>query len=85
MISGVRVHRSSGDIDIHAPIIISNVGVLNTLSLLPPTIKEKSSLQRLVSQNKVKSSLACVQVFVGLKGTPEELKLKAQNIWAYSS
>ena len=82
---GVRVHRSSGDIDIHAPLIISNTGLFNTVALMPPEIREKSSLNRMVTEKKVKSSLACLQVFVGLKGSPEELKLKAQNVWAYSS
>ncbi len=41
---GVRVEKSSGNVDIHAPLVISDAGVLNTFhKLLPPEVASKSS------------------------------------------
>ena len=83
---GVRVHRSSGDVDIYAPLVISNAGVMNTMTyLLPTDIAQKSPMYSLIKKDKVRPSIACVQLFVGLRGTSKELGLKAQNIWTYTS
>ncbi|CAH1788912.1 unnamed protein product [Owenia fusiformis] len=83
--TGVRVHRSSGDVDIPAPIIISGVGVINTLhKLLPREVATNSSLYKYVGQgNRLQSGMGCMSLFVGLNGTKDELDLKAQNTWAY--
>ena len=41
---GVRVHKGD-DIDIRAPIVISDAGVMNTFTrLLPPEVAQKSGL-----------------------------------------
>ena len=83
---GVRVHRSSGDVDIHAPIVISNAGVMNTMTyLLPPEVAQRAPLYKFIQNGTTKVSPACLQVFVGLKGTAKELKMKAQNVWSYNS
>lgn len=42
--TGVRVHKSSGDIDILAPMVISDAGVFNTMEkLLPKEVAIRSS------------------------------------------
>ena len=41
--AGVRVARPSGDVDVSAPIVISDAGLINTYqSLLPPEVAQKS-------------------------------------------
>ena len=35
-LAGVRVKKTSGDIDVHAPIVISNAGIANTFGKLLP-------------------------------------------------
>eukprot|EP00058_Branchiostoma_floridae_P011490 XP_002596978.1 hypothetical protein BRAFLDRAFT_121337 [Branchiostoma floridae] len=79
---GVRVHKSSGDVDIHAPVVISGVGFTNTYKyLLPTQIVEKHGLNDIFQY--VKPGVGALSVFIGLKGTKEELGLKAQNTWAF--
>ncbi|XP_078572011.1 all-trans-retinol 13,14-reductase-like isoform X1 [Branchiostoma floridae x Branchiostoma japonicum] len=79
---GVRVHKSSGDVDIHAPVVISGVGFTNTYKyLLPAQIVEKHGLNDIFQY--VKPGVGALSVFIGLKGTKEELGLKAQNTWAF--
>ncbi|KAI8492213.1 hypothetical protein Bbelb_301100 [Branchiostoma belcheri] len=79
---GVRVHKSSGDVDIHAPVVISAVGFTNTYKyLLPREIVMKHGLDDIFQH--VKPGVGALSVFVGLKGTKEELGLKAQNTWAF--
>ncbi|XP_066301641.1 all-trans-retinol 13,14-reductase-like isoform X2 [Branchiostoma lanceolatum] len=79
---GVRVHKSSGDVDIHAPVIVSGVGFTNTYKyLLSAEIVEKHGLNDIFQH--VKPGVGALSVFIGLKGTKEELGLKAQNTWAF--
>ena len=43
LLAGVTIHRSSGDVNVYAKYIISDVGVKNTFkSMLPRQIAEKS-------------------------------------------
>ena len=43
--SGVRVHKPGGDIDVMAPLVISDAGVVNTFkTLLPKEIACKSGM-----------------------------------------
>ena len=66
--------------------MVSNAGVINTLfHLLPPEVAEQSPMYGLVNRSQVVPSTACLQVFVGLRGTASDLGLKAQNVWAYPS
>jgi all-trans-retinol 13,14-reductase len=80
---GVRVARSSGPVDLFAPLIISDAGVVNTFTkLLAPEVAKKSSITRLIG-SKIDSGVGCMSLFVGLNGTTEELQIKPKNIWAY--
>ena len=43
VISGVRVHKSSGDVDVFAKMVISDAGAINTFKrLLPVDLAVKS-------------------------------------------
>ena len=43
LIAGVRVSRGENDVDVYAPLVISDAGLVNTFkTLLPPTIADKS-------------------------------------------
>ncbi|XP_013411802.1 putative all-trans-retinol 13,14-reductase [Lingula anatina] len=80
---GVRVHKSSGDIDITAPLIISDAGVFNTLNtLLPKEVAQKSTVFPYLP--KLKNGWGGFNIFIGLKGTKEELGLKPSNVWAFT-
>ncbi|XP_077979098.1 all-trans-retinol 13,14-reductase-like [Glandiceps talaboti] len=80
--SGVRVQKSSGDIDIHAPLIISGAGFFNTFNrLLPPQALGKAGFKPIIKD--IQHGVGAMSLFVGLKGTKEELKLHARNYWAF--
>ena len=83
-VTGVAVKRGNQSVLIHAPLVISDAGIFNTYNkLLPREISEKFNLNS--SLKKVQSGIAALQVFVGLKGSPEELKVKVGgNVWAFT-
>ena len=89
-VAGVTVEYHDGkpnlktQSEIRAPIVISNAGIINTYSkLLPPVIQEKYQLGSDLEQ--VKSGMGAMALFVGLKGSNEELGLKvASNTWAFT-
>ena len=79
---GVVVSKGGQDHIIQAPLIVSSAGLKITCQLLSKVEVENGSAQKTVS--KVGPSVSCVQVFVGLKGTAEELGIpKGQNIWLW--
>ena len=79
------MERSSGDIDLFAPVIISDAGAINTFHvLLPREIALKSSYSRLLGAKLVESGVGAMSIFVGLRGTAEELGIKPQNIWSFT-
>lgn len=62
--------------------IISGTGILNTYhKLIPPVIADKHKLQ--LQTKKLTPSAAHVSLYIGLNGTPEELKLPKANYWIY--
>lgn len=62
--------------------IVSNAGLITTYTkLLPNFIIEKHRLKEQL--NKVKHSVAHVSLYIGLEGTPEDLKLPKTNYWIY--
>ena len=62
--------------------IISGAGILNTYGkLLPKKIQEKYQFRSKLS--KVKRSVAHACLYIGLEGSPEELKLPKTNYWIY--
>ena len=66
----------------YAPLIISGVGVMNTFKKMIP--EEHSLYKEFSSQlTKVKPSVAYGCLYLGLNGTPEELKLPKKNLWIY--
>ncbi|XP_035689153.1 all-trans-retinol 13,14-reductase-like [Branchiostoma floridae] len=82
--TGVRVQdKKVGEVDIHAPVIVSATGVYNTYhNLLPTEVAQNTGLGDVLKA--VSQSCSCLSVFVGLRGTKEELGLKAQNIWLFA-
>ncbi|XP_068118206.1 all-trans-retinol 13,14-reductase-like [Hyperolius riggenbachi] len=80
--TGVAVQRKEGEVLIHAPIIISDAGLFNTYErLLPPEVKAAPEVASIMS--KLQCAMGCFLVFVGLRGTSEELGLKSTNLWLY--
>lgn len=78
----VGVKMEGGD-TIYAPQIIAACGVPNTYKkLLPSEVVPKHLLNKI---EQVGYSCSMVYLFVGLKGTPEELKLRSANIWHWPS
>ncbi|EGV44689.1 NAD(P)/FAD-dependent oxidoreductase [Bizionia argentinensis JUB59] len=62
--------------------IVSSAGVFTTYNkLLPPAIVEKHKL--LKNLQKVNPSVAHVSLYIGLEGSPEELKIPKTNYWIY--
>ncbi|CAK8672438.1 unnamed protein product [Clavelina lepadiformis] len=83
---GVKVSKMSSSLkqEIRAPLVISAAGYFNTFKeMLPKSMSEKHGiLQKLPC---IKPGVSCLQVMVGLKGSPEELGLQAKNFWIVSS
>ena len=79
-VTGVVVQHNKKSVPVKAPLVISNAGILNTYSRLLP-----SNLYGLnMILNKVKSGIATLHLFVGLRGNYEELEVKVNsNIWAF--
>jgi all-trans-retinol 13,14-reductase len=62
--------------------VISNAGVVNTFSkLLPPVIGKK--LGYVQKTQSLERSMSHVGMYIGLKGTAEELQLPKTNLWIY--
>lgn len=51
------------------------------MKLLPEEVARTSPIWPLACS--AKPGIGCFSVFVGLKGTTEELGLSSQNVWAY--
>ncbi|WP_240554889.1 phytoene desaturase family protein [Oceanicoccus sagamiensis] len=69
---------------IFAPTIISNAGAINTFTkLLPSSISQSLGYQQ--KAESVERSMSHLGMYIGLKGTPEELDLPKTNLWIYPS
>ncbi|XP_062859497.1 inactive all-trans-retinol 13,14-reductase-like [Trichomycterus rosablanca] len=81
---GVTVRKGQEDVEVRAPVIISNCGVFNTFQkLLPPEISAKPEVQnRLTSMTPGQGSLL---VFSGFDATQEELGISSTNLWLFKS
>lgn len=67
---------------IEAPCVISSAGVMNTFQrLLPPDVVRKAGYDELLKT--VTPSSAHLGLYIGLKGTAEELGLPRTNFWIY--
>ncbi|MEK9614244.1 MAG: NAD(P)/FAD-dependent oxidoreductase [Flavobacteriaceae bacterium] len=66
----------------YAKNIVSNTGIVSTYKrLLPKVIVEKLGLNNRLK--KIKQSVAHASLYVGLKGSPEELQIPKTNFWIY--
>uniref|UniRef100_A0A8C5MSZ7 All-trans-retinol 13,14-reductase n=1 Tax=Leptobrachium leishanense TaxID=445787 RepID=A0A8C5MSZ7_9ANUR len=76
---GVAVKAKGHDtMNIFAPIIISDAGIFNTYEkLLPPEIKALPDIQNQLGL--VRHGMGGFSLFIGIKGTKEDLKLPAAN------
>ncbi|MGD8825882.1 MAG: NAD(P)/FAD-dependent oxidoreductase [Myxococcales bacterium] len=68
--------------ELRAPVVVSDAGVLNTFGkLLPREVAETTGLGS--KAREVGSSVAHLSLYVGLKGTTDELQLQKTNLWVY--
>ncbi|MCW3104177.1 MAG: NAD(P)/FAD-dependent oxidoreductase [Bacteroidetes bacterium] len=74
------VEMENGDI-LRAGKIISNAGIHNTYNKLIRAEKSESTTEI----NNLKASISHICLYVGLKGTDDELALPKHNIWLYNS
>uniref|UniRef100_A0A3B4A526 Amine oxidase domain-containing protein n=1 Tax=Periophthalmus magnuspinnatus TaxID=409849 RepID=A0A3B4A526_9GOBI len=79
---GVTVLKGKEEIEVHAPVVISNAGIFNTFQkFLPQHIQEKPGIKSLLGM--VRHGMGSFLVFVGLDGTKEELGIVSTNFWMY--
>ena len=76
---GVRMADGS---ELTAPVVISDAGAANTYSrLLPRPVAEAHGLIQRLRRLKASEGHACL--YIGLRGTAEELGLPKHNFWIY--
>ena len=68
--------------ELRAPVVISNVGVINTFERLVPSDLAQS-IGYAAKARDLGASVAHLSLYVGLKGTTEELQLEKTNLWCY--
>ncbi|NNE20211.1 MAG: NAD(P)/FAD-dependent oxidoreductase [Myxococcales bacterium] len=68
--------------ELRAPVVISNVGVINTFERLVPSDLAQS-IGYAAKARDLGTSVAHLSLYVGLKGTTEELQLEKTNLWCY--
>ncbi|KAM7386080.1 hypothetical protein PAMA_008956 [Pampus argenteus] len=79
---GVTVLKGQEEIEVRAPVVISNAGIFNTFQkFLPQHIQDKPEIQSLLGL--VRHGMGSFLVFVGLDGTKEELGIVSTNYWMY--
>uniref|UniRef100_A0A672USU3 Amine oxidase domain-containing protein n=1 Tax=Strigops habroptila TaxID=2489341 RepID=A0A672USU3_STRHB len=81
---GVAVQKGPSEeeeVEIFAPIVISDAGIFNTFGkLLPPQLRSHPVSSRLAM---VRHGMGSFLVFVGLWGSAAELRLPPTNFWIY--
>lgn len=81
---GVNVKKGTETHSYKAPIIISNAGAYNTFQrLLPPEVANYSYFTSLLKE--MKPGMTAMSIFVGLNASNEDLGLKPQNTWAFTT
>ncbi|XP_044037978.1 all-trans-retinol 13,14-reductase-like [Siniperca chuatsi] len=79
---GVTVLKGQEEIEVHAPVVISNAGIFNTFQkFLPQHVQENQEIRSLLRM--VRHGMGSFLVFVGLDGTKEELGIVSTNFWMY--
>lgn len=81
---GVKVRRGQEEVEVHAPVIVSNCGIFSTFQkLLPPEIQVKPDIQERL--NLMKHGRGSLLLFSGFDGTEEELGLVSTNFWLFKN
>ncbi|XP_062382106.1 inactive all-trans-retinol 13,14-reductase-like [Sardina pilchardus] len=79
---GVAVRKGQEEVEVKAPIVISNCGLFNTFKyLLPPQIQMKHDIQ--TRAQMMKPGKACVLLFCGFDATAEELGVTPTTLWLF--
>lgn len=79
---GVSVKKGQDVVNIFAPVVISDAGIFNTYErLLPEKLRALPGIQRQLSM--VQHGAGGFSVFIGLRGSKEELELQAKNYYVY--
>ncbi|XP_038610205.1 all-trans-retinol 13,14-reductase-like, partial [Tachyglossus aculeatus] len=80
---GVAVRRAGRDeVEIEAPVVISDAGIFNTYQhLLPPKARSHPGIRAQLSL--VRPGMGSFLVFVGLRGDSAQLGLPSTNHWIY--
>jgi len=83
-VCGVKVSKGQEVVEILAPMVISSAGLYNTFqTLLPKELANKSYYTDICKT--LKPGVGAMNVFLGLNKSKEELGLKRQNMWAFTS
>ncbi|ROJ94860.1 All-trans-retinol 13,14-reductase [Anabarilius grahami] len=81
---GVAVKTEGEDVEVRAPVIISNVGMFTTFKkLLPPEIQANPGIQDYL--HTLKPGKGFFQVFAGFNATKEDLGISSTNMRLYKS
>uniref|UniRef100_A0A8C3XH75 All-trans-retinol 13,14-reductase n=1 Tax=Cyanoderma ruficeps TaxID=181631 RepID=A0A8C3XH75_9PASS len=81
---GVAVRAGPGqeELEIRAPLVISDAGLFNTFGkLLPPHVRSHPGVRSRLAM--VRPGMGSFLVFVGLRGSAAELGLPPTNFWIY--
>ncbi|MEQ2225140.1 hypothetical protein ILYODFUR_014502 [Ilyodon furcidens] len=79
---GVKVKKGQEEVEVHAPVVVSNCGVFTTFQkLLTPEIQVKHDIQERL--NMMKHGRGSFLIFSGFDGTAEELGLVSTNFWVF--
>uniref|UniRef100_A0A670JW47 All-trans-retinol 13,14-reductase n=1 Tax=Podarcis muralis TaxID=64176 RepID=A0A670JW47_PODMU len=79
---GVSVKKGQDLVNIYAPVVISDAGIFNTYEqLLPKELRALPGVQNQISM--IDHGVGGFCVFIGLKGSKEELGLEAKNYYIY--
>ncbi|PIK39335.1 hypothetical protein BSL78_23841 [Apostichopus japonicus] len=81
--TGVVVRKGSNDVTINAPMVISDAGVYNTAKLLSPNVTPSVSQVIGKREEGLQNGYGGFSLFVGLKGTTEELNLPRRQCWSF--
>ncbi|NXC22619.1 RETST reductase, partial [Corythaeola cristata] len=81
---GVAVQKgpSEGEVEVRAPLVISDAGIFNTFGkLLPPPLRCHPGVRSRLAM--VRPGMGSFLVFVGLRGSAAQLALPPTNFWIY--
>ncbi|XP_014886823.1 putative all-trans-retinol 13,14-reductase [Poecilia latipinna] len=79
---GVKVKKGQEEVEVHAPVVVSNCGVFTTFQkLLPPEIRVRHDIQERLSM--MRHGRGSMLIFSGFDGTAEDLGLVSTNFWLF--